>query len=110
MNVTEYLILATVTLIVWVGHKFTWRILPGLTDSKGDLHRIPSYVFGVLCILAGLYIWCYAENDYTWFWRVVALAIAAGLGAVLPRVWDWVAEALDRTEDIEDYGQTIESG
>jgi len=100
---TETLILTTVGLVIAVGHVFTWKIIPALTNERGELRRIPSYTFGVSCILGGVAVWCYADGgDFTWFWRVTALAVAAGLGAVVPRIWEWVAEKQARDQDRED--------
>ena len=106
MNLTESLLLVSVGLVIWVGNRFNWHILPRvLVTEKGALARIPSYVFGVGVILAGVAVWCQADGgDFTWFWRAAALSVAAGLGAVLPRAWDWVAETIARHKDRQDRG------
>ena len=103
---TEFLISTTVGLVVGIGHLFTWKIIPALTNEKGELKRIPSYVFGVSCILVGVAVWCHADGgDFTWLWRITALSVAAGLGAVVPRIWEWVAEMQAVARDREDRGR-----
>ena len=78
---TETLILVAVGAFLYGGHKFNWTIVPGATDGNGKLHPLVAYVYGVLCILAGLAVWCYADGgDFTWFYRALAVAAAAGLG------------------------------
>lgn len=104
---TEILILVCVFLLLYGGHKFRWRIIPGIT-VQGKLHPIGAYVYGVGCILAGIAVWCYADGgDYTWFWRAVGVAAAAGFGTLAARYDEREAETQDRGEDVEDYGQAI---
>lgn len=106
MNVTEYLILVCVGLALYGGHKFKWRIIPGVTDEQGRLRRMVAYLYGVACILAGLAVWCYADGgDFTWFYRALGVAGAAGLGTWLARQDEREAEYQALQQDAQDYGQ-----
>jgi len=111
MNLTEILILVSVGLALYGGHKFRWRVVPGVTDSGGKLHPIVAYLFGVSCILAGIAVWCYADGgDFTWFNRALSVATAAGIGTWLARQDEREIEHQARDGDIEDYhhGQTVQ--
>lgn len=104
------LILFVVFLLLWGGHWLPWRILPALVDARGDLKRVPAYVYGVLCILAGFAAWCtmqaQSEMPVVYVWDAFAFlamdATAAGVGTVMPRVLRWVLEGQAVKGDLED--------
>ena len=107
MDLTERLILIVTGLLLWGGHHVPWRIVPGLTDEKGELERVAAYIYGVACILGGLAWWCAYLGDWTWFWRVGLLALAAGLGTVLPRLLKREVKRQNLEGDNADYEQTL---
>ena len=107
LDLTEQLILLVTGLLLWGGHHFRWHIIPGVANEKGLLKRVGAYVYGVGCILAGLAAWCAYLGDWAWFWRVGLLALAAGLGTILPRLVKWEAERQARDADEQDREQTI---
>ena len=108
LTLTEKLILVATGLLLWGGHHFPWRIIPWLVNEKGDLYRVPAYIYGVGCILAGLAAWCAHLGDWSWFWPVGLLAAAAGIGTILPRVVKHEAESQARRADNRDLEQLIE--
>jgi len=109
LDLTEKLILVVTGLLLWGGHHVPWHIVPGLTDEKGELHRVPAYIYGVGCILGGLAFWCAYLGDWTWFWRVGLLALTAGIGTILPRLLGREAERQNLEGDNADYEQTLKS-
>ena len=109
LDLTERLILVVTGLALWGGHHFPWHIIPGLTNEKGVLKRELAYVYGVGCILGGLACWCAYLGDWSWFWRVGLLALAAGVGTMLPRITKGEAERQAMTADREDREQALKS-
>lgn len=111
-NVTTFLqglILLVVFLLLWGGHWLPWRVLPVLVDERGDLKRVPAYVYGTLCIIGGYAAWCVVQahllplvdvwQSLAW---LVMVTMAAGLGTVTPRVLRWVLDAQATKGDLED--------
>ena len=111
------LILLIVFLLLWGGHWLPWRVAPALVDVRGDLKRVPAYIYGVTCILIGFAAWCAMQANsepgnctacepmiYVWdsFAFLVMDVIAAGVGTVVPRIVRWALEAQARKGDLED--------
>ncbi len=104
------LILLLVFLLLWGGHWLPWRVLPILVDARGDLKRVPSYIYGVLCILLGFAAWCAMQaqsgTQVVYVWDALGFlemdTIAAGIGTVMPRVLRWILEGQAVKGDLED--------
>lgn len=104
------LILLMVFLLLWGGHWLPWRVIPALVDVRGDLKRVPAYVYGTLCILAGFAAWCaMQEVQLVPVWDALAWlvmdVIAAGAGTVAPRLMRWVLDMQATKGDLEDLQQ-----
>jgi hypothetical protein len=104
------LILLVVFLALFSGHWLPWRVMPALVDARGDLKRVPAYVYGLICILAGFAAWCIMRvqlgmpsvpvwEAFTW---LELDTCAAGAGTVMPRVIRWVLEQQALRGDMED--------
>lgn len=110
MQIFDGLILLVTFLLLWGGHWLPWRVVPALVDKRGDLKRVPSYMYGVLCILAGFAVWCAmrAQSEmpvvYVWdaFGFLAMDIVAAGIGTVLPRVMRWLLEEQAIRGDLAD--------
>jgi hypothetical protein len=109
MNALEPLILATVAAALWIGHEFPWHILPAATDpAERKLRRTLAYTYGVSCILGGLALWCYWHPEHWAAFRFAALlAVAAGVGTVIPRILDAIEEAQAKAGDLDDYERKL---
>jgi hypothetical protein len=80
------LILLCTALALFFGHHLPWHIVPGLIDETKQLRRVPSYVYGVGCIIAGFALWVtFNHIDPTAVTALIALSAAAGIGTMLPR-------------------------
>lgn len=100
------IILLVVFLLLWGGHWLPWRVIPALVDARGDLKRVPAYVYGVSCLLIGLAAWCAVRGPLVHVRDVLTWAVmeagAAGLGTVLPRVMRWLLEEQAIRGDLAD--------
>ena len=103
------LILLVVFLLLWGGHWLPWRVIPALVDVRGDLKRVPSYVYGTGCILVGFAAWCamqaqFEPSVYVWdaFAFLVMDTLAAGVGTITPRIVRWLLEGQAVRGDLED--------
>ena len=107
LTLTEKVIILATGLLLWGGHHFPWRIIPGFADENGDLKLLLRYVYGVGCILIGLAAWCAHLGDWSWFWRVAALCVSAGFFTVLPRLTTREAERQAMEKGRDDYEQAL---
>ena len=106
----EGLILLVVFLALFAGHWLPWRVMPALVNERGDLKRVPAYVYGTSCILIGFAAWCLmrAQSEmpvvFVWDafgWLVLDVCVA-GTGTVAPRIIRWILEQQALKGDVED--------
>lgn len=93
MTLIDVVILASIALSLWAGHYTPWWKLPGLHDEDGKLKRVPSYIYGVLCILAGFAVYASVNPDDTIMQALVFLSldvVAAGGATMLAYVFDGI--------------------
>ena len=100
----KMLILAVVFLLNWGAHWMPWSVIPTLATSEGRMKRVPAYIFGVLSIIIGFGLW---TMDLRMVVDLVVLAVAAGAGAVLPRLVRAWREYQALKGDVADYEQAI---
>jgi len=99
----DWLILALAFLMLWGSHHFPWKVVPGVTDRRGELTKVPSYIVGVTCILLAMAAWSYFHDTWEAFSFLVLVCVAAGLGTVSPRIAKREAEFQALRDDVEDY-------
>ena len=102
LTAVDWMILALSFLLLWGSHHFPWRIIPGVTDRRGELTKVPSYVVGVGSILGCMAVWAYWHNDWEAFAFLVLVCITAGLGTVTPRIAKQQAEFQALREDVQE--------
>jgi len=110
----EWLILGFVGLLLWGGHWMPWRLVPFLVDEKKELHRPLAYIYGCLCILAGVALWgTLQETPLVSVWITMQFLVrtmaAAGLSTMAPRIVKWVLESQAARADKADYEQAIKA-
>ena len=108
-QIFEALILLVVFLGLWSGHWLPWRVFAALVDERGDLKRVPAYVYGTAWMVFGFALWCVVQAQVMPMvdvWQALAwlmiVVVVAGLGTVTPRVMRWVLDAQARKGDLED--------
>ena len=102
LNFPDILILTTVVGGLWIGHAFPWYISRDAMNSHGELHRVVAYIYGTAWILLGMAAWSYLHDEWAAFFFLCLVAIAAGIGTTLPRLFERQAEYQARGEDLDD--------
>lgn len=105
MSLTAVVVLAAVFMSQVMGHWFKWHVIASrrLVDERGNLNRVPSYVYGLAFILAGFAVWV-EESGLGWehFWALARIVAAAGAGTVAPRVVEWWIERRAQLEELRE--------
>lgn len=109
-QLTQTLVLLTVTLLIWAGHFFPWHVIPVIVEPNGkrELKRLFAYIYGVGCIWLGAL--GFAEINRAiglppviTIGELTAIIIAAFVGAVLPRIVkrirDWQVSLSEKSHD-----------
>ena len=113
----DTILLALVAVWNFAGHLFPWHVIPFAVDREtGTLYRILAYAYGGFSIWAACAGWALVRHMTSTAispWDGVTFhglaLVAAGIGAVAPRIVRWVAEAQAREGDVSDYEQAIRS-
>lgn len=105
------LILLCTMAALWIGHKHEWHLSRDLTNKDGRLKRLPSYAYGVGCIIAGFAAFCVVHpGGWIWLMRLSLASLAAGMGTIAPRIFEAMAECRATKDDRDDAMRHIENG
>jgi hypothetical protein len=107
-----FLVVLLEFLLVWGGHYLPWRLFAGLVDDCGDLHRPCAYAYGcaaIWIVYAGWRVWLSSGNALIDVVMLFTLILAAGAGAILPRLLAALLEMRALREDLGDYESAIQA-
>jgi hypothetical protein len=116
LHFVDSILLMLVAVLNFAGHLFPWHVISCAVDGSGKLYRLVAYAYGTTTIWVAVAGWALARHLTgvpVTPWDGVTFhglgIVAAGVGAVVPRIVRWVAEAQARAGDVSDYEQAIRS-
>lgn len=106
----DAIVFLTVASLNWGAHWFPWAIIPGITNARGKLRRVPAYTHGTLTIIIGCVFGALLRVEEGILtvpvWHAVlylcACACAAGVGTIIPYLIDTLHEKRALAEDVQD--------